>query len=258
MDNSLESVEKPVRQKLRWYQFSLRSLLIFVTLFACALALVTTLGIELISGFSGLLLSCVLVLLLALALVPIDWVISRLPYWTTFILTPTLYGGLAFAFYVFGEAIDQPHPAYLDGSNWLTHGTAFGGQLILPIMAGMFVLVAIDAALQRNRPRDGAYYPRLRRVWHGLGSLRVRWILIIGGLLVVGSYTDSVISIWSAHHSPGGWVWPPKRVFAACHFLWGLIWVADCASRPNRGTMVAAIGYLCMTLLLPSGGVMRE
>jgi hypothetical protein len=34
MEDSSQSVEKPVKQKLRWYQFSLRSLLIFVTLFA--------------------------------------------------------------------------------------------------------------------------------------------------------------------------------------------------------------------------------
>ena len=36
MENSLESVLKPVKRKLRWYQFSLRTLLIFVTLFAVA------------------------------------------------------------------------------------------------------------------------------------------------------------------------------------------------------------------------------
>jgi hypothetical protein len=36
MENPSQSVEKPVKRKLRWYQFSLRSLLIFVTLFAFA------------------------------------------------------------------------------------------------------------------------------------------------------------------------------------------------------------------------------
>ena len=184
MENSFESVEKPVKRKLRWYQYSLRSLLIFVTLFAVALSLVTTLGLELISGFSGLVLSCVFVLLLAFALVPIDWAVSRLPYWTTFIFTPALYGGLAFVFYIFGEAIDQPHPAYLDGSNWLTHGTTSGGQFILPIMVGMFVLVAIDTVVQKSRPRDCAFSPRLRSIWHGIGSLHVRLILIIGVLLL--------------------------------------------------------------------------
>ena len=36
MEDSLESIEKPVKRKLRWHQFSLRSLLIFVTLFGVA------------------------------------------------------------------------------------------------------------------------------------------------------------------------------------------------------------------------------
>jgi hypothetical protein len=36
MVDSSQPVEKPVKRKLRWYQFSLRSLLIFVTLFAVA------------------------------------------------------------------------------------------------------------------------------------------------------------------------------------------------------------------------------
>lgn len=37
--------------------------------------------------------------------------------------------------------------------------------------------------------------------------------------------------------------------------------MTDCASRPQCGTMVAAIGYVCLTLLilLPLGfGVLRE
>jgi hypothetical protein len=36
MEKSSESVEKPAKRKLRWYQFSLRTLLIFVTVFAFA------------------------------------------------------------------------------------------------------------------------------------------------------------------------------------------------------------------------------
>lgn len=36
MEDSSQPVEKPVKPKLRWYQYSLRSLLIFVTLFAFA------------------------------------------------------------------------------------------------------------------------------------------------------------------------------------------------------------------------------
>jgi hypothetical protein len=36
MASPSESVEKPVKRKLRWYQYSLRTLLIVVTLFAVA------------------------------------------------------------------------------------------------------------------------------------------------------------------------------------------------------------------------------
>ena len=238
------------------FQFSLRTLLAVVTLCTVALSFITTLGRELVLGFSGLALSCVFVLLLALALIPFDGLVSRLPYWTAFIFTPILYGGLTFAFFLFGEAIDQPHPEYLDG-NWLTHGAAEGSQFAPIIAIGVLIMIAIDAAVQGSGPRDRAYYPRLGSIC--LGLLHVRLILIIGGLLIVGYYATTVIEVWSANQLPGGWVWPPKRVFEACQFLWGLLWLADCASRPKRGTMAAAIGYLFVMLLLPTGGgVLRE
>jgi hypothetical protein len=256
--DSLPTAEPP--PKLRWFQYSLRSLFVLTTLVAIGMSLIATLGLELVIGFSGLVLSCGFVLLLAAALIPFAGVVSRLPYWTSLVLTPILYGVLAFAFFLFGEAIDQPHPAYLSG-NWLTHGVAqfFQVEKLTTIMAGMLIVVAIDAAVQRSRPRDRSYCPRLPSLWRGLSSLPVRLILVIGTLLVVGWYADSVIAVWSARQSPGGWVWPPKRVFAACQILWGLLWLADCASRPNRGTIAAAIGYLCMTLLsLSDGSVLRE
>ena len=241
------------------FQFSLRTLLSVVTLFVVALAVITTFGMELVAGFSGLVLSCIFVLLLALALVPFDSMGSRLPYWTSFAFTPVLYGGLNFAFFLFGEAIDQPHPEYSDGGSWLTHGVANICQSIPMLVAAMIVIVVVDAALQSSRPRDGAYFPRLVNLWRGLRLLRVRLLLIIGGLLVVGYYATTVIEVWSACQKPCGWVWPPKRVFAVCQFLWGLLWLADTASRPQRGTMIAAIGYLlCLMLLFPAdGGVLR-
>jgi hypothetical protein len=241
------------------FQFGLGAVMIGVTLFAVILSAAKTLGWNFLPGFSGLAWSIAFTLLLAWVLMPLDQFLSRLPYWTSFIVAPILYAILNFVFFLFGEAIDQPHPAYLDGSTWLDHAVANGLQFTPYVVIATFIIMAIDCAVQRSRPRNGAYYPRLSSVWLGLGSVRVRLVLTIGLLLVIGYYSPSVIEVWRAHQSPGGWVWPPKRVYAACHFLWSLLWIADCQSRPNRGTMAAAIGCLVMTyLLLPNGGVVRE
>jgi hypothetical protein len=245
--------------ELRWYQYRLRSLVVLMFLVAVVMAVITTLGLGLLVGFTGLVLSVGYVLLLALALTPIDRALSRFPYRTSLALTPILYVGLAFAFFIFGEAIDQPHPACVSG-NWLTHGVAdFVGFGVLTT-AGMLIVVALDAAVQTCRPRDRSYYPRLQNIWRGRRALPVRLIFIIGGLLIVGYYADSVVAVWRESQDAGGWVWPPKRVFVVCQIMWGLLWLADCTLRPNRGTIAAAVGYLCMALLFlaPAGEVLRE
>ncbi len=234
------------------FQFNLRTLLAVVTLCGGFLAVVTAVGLDFVLGFSGLLLSWGFVLLLA-------WFTStglcpRLTHTQAIISTPVLYGSLTFAFYIFGEAIDQPHPGYFNGGNWLTKGVADGVPFALFAAIGMLIVVAIDGAIQTSRPRDSAYYPRLANVRHGLSSLHVRLLLIVGGSLILVAYGESVVTVWLVNQRPHGWVWPPKRVFAACHLLWGLLWLADCASRPRRGTMAAAIGYLSLGLLLPTGG----
>jgi hypothetical protein len=243
------------------FQFSLRTLFGVVTLTAIALAVTKTLGLEIVLGFSGLAWSCGFVILLDFAMTPLEKAMSQLPYWTAFLLVPILYGCLTLAFSLFGEVIDQPLPWYVDGGTWLPRGVADSLQfeLIVLVMTGVLIAVTIDAAVQSSRPRDRAYYPLLPNVWRGLGSLHVRLILIVGGLIVAGRYADTVIAVWSASQGAGGLVWPPKRVFDACRLLWGLLWLADCASRPNRGTMAAAIGYLLMMWLLPSPSeVLRE
>ncbi len=240
------------------FQFSLRSLLMVVTLCAVVSAAAKTLGLELVLGFSGLGLSCGFVLLLALALIPLDSALSRMPYLASVIFMPILYGGLTFIFFIFGEAIDQPHPDYAEG-NWLTHGVAEGIPLVVLAAIAMLILVGIDALIQRSRPRDAAYYPQLSNLWHG--PLYVRLILIIGGALILGYYGMTVVEVWSSCQRPCGCVWPAKRVFVVCNLLWGLLWLADCASRPRCGTIMAAVGYVCLAtlILLPLGfGVLRE
>ncbi len=73
------------------FQFSLSSLLAFVTLCAVALAAAKTLGLELFLGFSGLAYSCGFVLLLALALIPLDSAVSRLRDWKLFVFIAILF-----------------------------------------------------------------------------------------------------------------------------------------------------------------------
>jgi hypothetical protein len=247
------------KMRRHWYQYSLWALLAAVTIIAVILSIITSFGLDLVAGFSGLAISCVFVLLLALALVPLDWMVSRLPYWTSLILAPILYGVFAVVFSIFGEAIDQPHPIFANGSDWLTRGAVYGGQFFPFVVIAIAILVAVDGAVQGSRPRDGAYYPRLGNVGRGLGLLHVRLILIIGGLFIVGYYAPTVIEVYSAHQGSMGLVWPPKRVFAVCQLLWGLLWLADSEMRPKYGTMTAAVGYLCITLLFAHvGGVLRE
>jgi hypothetical protein len=243
------------------FQFSLRTLMAVTTLCAVGLALLTTLGMDVLLAFCGLIFSCGFVLLLALALVPVDRLVARMPYLVSLILTPVLYCALAFAFFLFGEAIDQPHPEYAEG-NWVTHGVLQFLKFAPLIAAVMLVLVVLDASAQISRPKDRVYYPQIVRLCHGIHSLSVRLVLIVGISIVVGYYGDTVIAVWSAEQVASGCVWPPKRVFVACHLLWGLLWLLDCTSRPYGGTIGAAIGFLCIALflLMPAlgFGVLRE
>src|SRR5262245_46228184 len=103
---------------LRW-QFNLRALFVAVSIFAVLLAVAAAIGIEMVLGFKGLLLSCGFVLLVTFALTPIDKLRTRLPPLTALICTPLLYCLVSLAFFMFGEAIDQPHPLYERG-NWIT------------------------------------------------------------------------------------------------------------------------------------------
>jgi hypothetical protein len=232
------------------FQFSLGSLLAVVTLCAVIMAAVKTLGLELVLGFSGLASSCGFVLLLALALVPFDSAISRLHDWKLFVFTAILFYGLDFAFGLFDAAVNQPHPEYIDGGQitnaWVLRAVA-GSAAAAPLPAIFLLIpVAFNFESPRGRRWGHAYYPQLANVRRGLRLLHVRLILMIGGLLVVGYYAATVIEVSSKRC---GIVCPPERVWISCHLLWGVLWLADCASRPNRDIVKVAIGYLCITAL---------
>jgi hypothetical protein len=242
------------------FQFTLWSLVVVVTLCAVVCAVIKSLGGSAVAGFGGLAFSGILVLLLALVCVPLDATISRLPSWTSFVVGPALCGTVAFASYIFGEAIDQPHFPYSD-DEWFLQAVVQGAVIGAVGLLLMIVIVAIDAATQQGQPRDCRYYPRLRNLKLGLRSLNVRLILIIGGFLIAAYYSTTVIEVWSPSRNLPCWLWPPKRIFLSCQLLWGLLWLADCSSRPGRGTVVAAIGFLVLSLLLVpiiGFGVLRQ
>jgi hypothetical protein len=235
------------------FQFSLRTLVEAVMMCAIVLATVSTFGLEVVFGCTGLALACGFVVLLAVALIPLDSTVSHLHNWTLFIFTILLFGALAFGFRLFDSAINQPHPDYLSSGSqvtnaWLSRAMT-GAAAAAPLTAiVMLIPIVIHWESRTSHPRDRAYYPQLANVWRGLGLFRVRLVLIVGGLLVLLYYAHTVIEVRSAQQHCG-LVWPPPRVWISCHLLWGLLWLADSASRPNRGMAKVAVGYLGITFL---------
>ena len=228
------------------FQFRLSSLLAVVTLCAVALAAAKTLGFELFLGLSGLAWSCGFVLLLALSLIPLDSAVSHPNNWIVFVFTAVLFCGLDFAFLLFDAAVNQPHRFYAQFSTeWLVRAVA--GSAFASPLAAIFLLIPAILHLESRAsgPKYCAYYPRLVNVWRGLGLLHVRLILMIGVLLVVGYYAATEIQVRSVHRHNS----LPLRVWISCHLLWGFLWLADCALRPDRGMMKVAIGYLCIVIV---------
>ncbi len=235
------------------FQFSLRTLLMVVTLYAVALGAAKAIGLGLALEFSGLAWSFIFVLLLALSIVPFDRTISRLEGWRLFAVTAILFCCLNSAFFLFDAVVNQPHYVvvfgYEQGIEWLTRAVA--GSAVTTALTAIFLLLPVGFifALPKLRPKGHAYYPQLANVWCGLGLPHVRLILMIGGLLVVLYYAVTIIQVsWPQQ---GGYVRSlPPRVWISCHLLWALLWLVDCTLRPNRGMLIVAIGYLCVAILI--------
>jgi hypothetical protein len=229
------------------FQFGLSSLLAVVALCAVVMAAAKALGPEIVLGFSGLAWSCGFVLLLALALIPFDSAISRQSDWKVFVFSAILFCGLEFAFSLFDFQVNQPQ-RYCSPFNgeWLLRAAV--SATAAPLAAIFLLIPAILHPESRaSAPKDRAYYPRLVKVWRGMGLLHVRLILMIGVLLVVGYYAATEIQVLrSAEWSYCRTAVPGPRVWISCHLLWGVLWLADSASRPNRGMMKVAVGYLCI------------
>jgi hypothetical protein len=178
----------------------------------------------------------------------------------TAVLIPALYFGLGFGLHLLGGAIDQPHPVYLEG-NWFTHRVGGSFQYGLLIGAAMLIFVAVDLTLQRFRSPGGgldvAYYPR-PSVFVSWRHPVSRMALVIGLVLVAYYVADVGLEVCLWRSVPGGWVWPPERVLIAGLFTWGVVWLADCLTRPAGGTAAAAVCFLVFVwlIVLPTGSQM--
>jgi hypothetical protein len=85
--------------------------------------------------------------------------------------------------------------------------------------------------------------------------------LVIGLLLVAYYLADVGLKVWLWGMPPGGWLWPPERVVIAGLFAWGVVWLADCLTRPAGGTWLTAVCFLFFVwaVVLPMGSqVVRE
>jgi hypothetical protein len=169
------------------------------------------------------------------------------------LFTFVLFCFLGFVFPLLDAAINQPHPSYIDGPTltnaWL--GRAMAGAAIIAPITAMVLLLPVAAHLESRSggSTDRAYYPQLANIWRKLGLVRVRVILLIGGLLVFAYYAATTIHVQAAQ-KVCGMVFPESRVWLSCQVLWGVLWLADCASRPNRGMLKVAIAYLCIAVVL--------
>jgi hypothetical protein len=205
-------------------------------------------------GTLGFLFSWSFVLIILLGVPVLSQVIIKLPTQiAAFLVLPIIYFLLVSTFSLFGALIDQPHPTYIVG-NWLS------GELCNCIFRGivfsvlMLILIATDLAVQHfiyhKSKCDIMFYPQPVNLWNNVSLPRLRLVLIVGGLLLLGYYAHTVIYLWKFQESPGGLIWPSERVFFTCMVGWGILWIADCLARPRFGTGLAAIGFLLGSLLL--------
>jgi hypothetical protein len=129
----------------------------------------------------------------------------------------------------------------------------------------MLIFVSVDLTLQRLRSSgaglDVEYYPRpsvFVRCWRYPAA---RMTLVIGLLSVAYYLADVGLQVWLWGMPPSGLLWPPERVLTASLFAWGVVWLADCLTRPARETWLAALCFLIFVwaIVLPMGShIIRE
>lgn len=94
---------------------------------------------------------------------------------------------------------------------------------------------------------DLRYYPRPLTAFRALVHPWVRVVCISGMLTIFACYTYSIL-----YRHRGFFEMPfcSFRHFLICHYLWGLFWFVDACTRPHLRTLLAAILFLLLCLLL--------
>jgi hypothetical protein len=65
-------------------------------------------------------------------------------------------------------------------------------------------------------------------------------------LLLTGWWVHTQLQLELIYTFAGGMVHGPPRVLVGGLMLWGLLWLVDCLARPEGGTILAAIIFLCV------------
>jgi hypothetical protein len=196
-------------------------------------------------GFAA---SVLLVVLISAGLSRLQRALPELADVEALFVIPAVYFVITLVFYLFAEAIDQPHPDYRDFQSWITRSLMPASFLAVLVAAVVFVLVPFDIYLMAPRSSGIVFYPRIVELFSRTTPLGYRLCALAGLGAILGYYMQTVIEAWYSELG-GGRISPPLRVFVTCNLVWAVLWVVDCINRRPRCTIIAATGYLVFALL---------
>ena len=229
-------------------QFTIRSLCVCIAAASFTFAVYAALRDDRESGATGFILSVGLVVCVMYGLSLVDAVAQRVPRAAILLYAPLLHVGVAYTFYMFGELIDQPHPSY-GNLAWPTVATANMVGDALLIGTAVFILIAADLAIRGSLSQEQAYFPRPANLISACARRCVRMWLFAGAIMVFAYYASTMMYI-ARSEALLGTIWPPRRIFVTCLALWGWLWCVDAWTRPKKGTIVAAVGFLVFVVII--------
>ena len=239
------------------YPCRLRGLFFASGTCAALLGLAIAIPQEATAYLLGFVYSCIVIAVAVVLVWPADTILRRMPLLAAFPALLAIYFVLVSAFCLFGGAIEQVHLLFA-GGNWLARRAGESALWGAHFAVVMGVLITLDVTMQvrrRDCGKDIAYYPRVGGLGKSLSLVQGRLVLIVGFLVLFGSYAVGAVGEWEAR----GTIRPPELAFATCVLGWAVLWIADCASRPNRRAVWVAIAFLLYSMLvLPSTAIVRE